>query len=234
MNLITPFDFLRTFPEGLSIAIVGNAPSIHHSGLGEWIDSHDIVARFNTCALKEFEPHVGTRTDILVTHPYCEKRDRPPLDGIYRPRMVLVLNPQTRRAEQEAFERWVGDLPVLFSYTPDIKSDRPTRDIALTTGTYAISLLPALLRPKRVSVLGFTMFLPGTTGRYWKPNEAPPGLRAHTPSREAPILIDQINKISAEVEVGGDIEWVSKASDVRLRSGISVRNLAGWEQPPIS
>jgi hypothetical protein len=121
MKLITPFDLVAMFPERQSVAIIGNAPSLRANQLGGWIDAHDVVVRFNECCMRGFEADVGLRTDILVTNPYAESRPRPPLDGETTPKLVLVLNPQTRRGEKDVFAQWVGEIPVLFSLTPDMK-----------------------------------------------------------------------------------------------------------------
>ncbi|MFW2831507.1 glycosyltransferase family 29 protein [Sphingomonas sp. ID0503] len=102
MEVITPFDFRDMFAEGGSLAIIGNAPSLVGEGLGAWIDSHDVVVRFNEAALAGFEADLGSRTDILVTNPYPEGRDRPPLDG-FECRMVLAIAPLTRRGDAATF-----------------------------------------------------------------------------------------------------------------------------------
>lgn len=46
-----------------SIIIVGNGPSLLESTNGALIDSYDIVVRFNAFAIKNYEQHVGTKTD---------------------------------------------------------------------------------------------------------------------------------------------------------------------------
>jgi hypothetical protein len=56
------------------------------------------------------------------------------------------------------------------------------------------------LKPKHLSVLGFTMFLPGSSNHYWT-DVSPSGLSAHSPHREAEIFIDLINDVRAAVEV---------------------------------
>jgi hypothetical protein len=227
VNLITPFDLVEAFPEGHSLAFVGNAPSLAASRLGPWIDGHDVVVRFNECAMSGYEKDVGTRTDILVTNPYTEKRKRPLLDNAAAPKLVLVLNPQTRRGSKAEFEQWVGSNKVLFSYTPDIKTTaRPRSDVSLTTGTYALPLLESILRPASMSVTGFTMFLPGFDNHYWS-GEVPSGIAAHNPKREAEIFIDIINALRSKVTVTKDISWVSKTVGVPLRRNVRVHTLAG-------
>ena len=74
MRLLTPFEIISRLPEGRSVIFVGNAPSLKGEWLGNWIDAHDIVVRFNECPVKGFENDVGSRTDIVVTNPYPERR----------------------------------------------------------------------------------------------------------------------------------------------------------------
>ena len=215
-------------PAKQSVAFVGNSSSLDNSEAGAWIDAHDIVIRFNECALRGFENDVGARTDILVSNPYVEARARPPLDGVGAPKVVLVINPQTRRGDKEEFSSWIGNHPVLFSYSPDIRSaTRPRSDVALTTGSYALSLLCKLLKPRQLSIIGFTLFLDGASGHYWS-QTTPPGRSKHKPLREAEIFIDLINSMPADIAVAEDIEWVSQVVGVPLRRDIQVRPLPGW------
>lgn len=220
MNLITPFDLVEMFPTGQSVVIVGNAPSSRGAGLGAWIDSHDIVVRFNECALNDYARDLGSRTDILVTNPYPEARTRPLLDG-KSCRLVLVINPTTRRGEKEVFARYVGTLPVLFTYTPDI---RYARTGSLTTGTYATGLLPSLLLPSAVSITGFTCFLDNTAHHYWS-DVTPPGAAKHDHADDARALIGAINRIGPKATVTAEIAWVARRLSLQLHERTKVKPL---------
>lgn len=61
--------------EGKRVVIVGPAASIQGSGLGEFIDSHDVVVRLNLAAPvpQERQVDVGARTDILYHVLYSAK-----------------------------------------------------------------------------------------------------------------------------------------------------------------
>ena len=212
MNLITPFDLVETFDAGKTVAIVGNAPSLEGSGHGKWIDSHDIVVRFNDGRVVGFEEDVGHRTDILVCNPYAETRPNRRVEEAVPPRVVVVINPMTRRGVKAEFERWVGDCPVLFSYTPDIQVDcGDRRKLSLTTGTYGIVLLSNILQPASLSVTGFTMFKPGTDFHYWNP-ETPSGIKAHKPATEAKVFAEILNSIKCPVTITSDIIGVFKTA----------------------
>ncbi len=215
MEVLTPFDLVQRFPERQTVAIVGNAPSLKDYRLGDFIDSHDIVVRFNEAAMAGHEEQVGRRTDILVANPYPEKRKRPLLDG-GRATCVLIVNPPTRRGDKQVFERWVGDHPVLFTYTPDLVGvEESTHQRGLTTGTYAIQLLWRLLHPSRYFITGFTMFLEGAPGHYWSSSQ-PPGIRAHDMITEAAVFIRVLNAANVPVCVTPDIQWVSEQIQVPL------------------
>jgi hypothetical protein len=54
-----------------SCAIIGSAPFLRTSELGETIDAHDVVMRANFAPSRGYERHVGARTDVRVmAHTY--------------------------------------------------------------------------------------------------------------------------------------------------------------------
>jgi hypothetical protein len=215
MKLITPFDLVEKFPELQDLAIVGNARSLLDWNLGSTIDEFPTIARFNGCALAGFEDQVGSKTDILVTHPYGEKLVGRRLDG-GSCRVVLVLSPQTRRGEKEVFEKWVGDAEVLFSYTPSLVGVKDSTHLGgLTTGSYAVHLLSRILVPRRVLITGFTMFAEGDNSLYWKSGK-PSGLKHHNFPEETPLFCRIINSIFAEeVIITPDVASVFERTEIR-------------------
>lgn len=60
-------DALLSVCKGKSVAIVGNGPSILDNKNGSFIDSHDIVVRFNNFSTIGYEEYTGKRTDIWVS-----------------------------------------------------------------------------------------------------------------------------------------------------------------------
>src|SRR5690606_28398688 len=172
--------------ENQRVVFVGNAPSLAGEELGEWIDGHDVVIRFNEAPVAGFERQVGSRTDILVTNPYPKNRKPFQLsqDGA-----VLLISPQTRRPFSPELDEWVGNHPTLFTYAPDIvQVGGIDHKASLTTGTYGIHLLSRLLQPSHVSITGFTMFLGNTSHHYWS-TVPPNGLTAHDVNIEASIFL---------------------------------------------
>ena len=61
----------HTFPEehlftGNSCAVVGNSSNLLEYELGEEIDSHDFIIRFNHARVKGFEKYVGSKTNLRL------------------------------------------------------------------------------------------------------------------------------------------------------------------------
>ena len=214
MHLIFSSEFMSRFPENQTVIFVGNAPSLKNQKLGTWIDSHDIVVRFNESPVAGYEDDVGTKTDILVANPYLEN---PKAIELSKQGIIVIISPQTRRLPSEQFEKWVTGYPVLFTYSPDLVQIGEVDHLAtLTTGTYGIHLLSRLLTPSAVSVTGFTMFLDTTAHHYWS-DTTPKGVRGHDMTAEAAIFIKVCNSIRCPLSVTGDIEWVSQKIRLNLK-----------------
>ena len=228
MHILTPFEFLARFPTGQRVVFVGNGPSLKGEKLGDWIDSHDIVVRFNESPSKEHTVDLGGRTHILVSNPYPIDRRFPELsDGS----AIVVISPQTRRPPTPQFTEWIGGHPVLFTYAPDLVQVGDIEHTAsLTTGTYGLHLLSRILQPSHASVTGFTMFLQDTAHHY-SSNVRPAGLHAHDPSVEASILVSICNSIRAPLTVTGELDWVARTVGKKMKSGIEIRTLSNgrWQ-----
>ena len=64
----------------VSVAVVGNAPSLLDEPRGRHIDEHDVVVRFNLPVLTEkYQLHSGRRTDVWVLSP--ERARQAPMPG---------------------------------------------------------------------------------------------------------------------------------------------------------
>ena len=224
MHLINATDFLEKFAESQSVVFVGNGPSMKDSGLGKWIESFDIVVRFNECKIDGYEDDVGSRTDILVINPYVEPKNPDKfLNSLSKDGVVIIISPETRRAHTSYLDHILKDREVLFTFTPDIVlvGDVDHHN-GLTTGTYGVFLLSRLLLPSHTAITGFTMFLNNTACHYWQPN-MPSGLHAHDIEVEAKIFIKICNKLKNEIVVTEDISWVSRQVNLPLNSKIKLK-----------
>lgn len=59
--------WIDRFENKESIAIVGNSPNLLNVKNGAYIDSFDIVCRFNNYKTKSYEINVGSKVDVYVT-----------------------------------------------------------------------------------------------------------------------------------------------------------------------
>ncbi|PMJ78661.1 glycosyltransferase family 29 protein [Vibrio splendidus] len=217
MNQLNPFDLLNIIGPKKSIVYCGNAPSLKSESLGQWIDSHDVVIRVNKVPEPSFKSDTGGKTDILVCNPYtCETSPKLPyLEGM----LVICLFSLTRRGDRTRFNEWLNGNRVLYSYIPDIVAIDDNRHFeSLTTGTYAINLLNRILKPKAVSITGFTMFLGDTDHHYWT-NLTPKGVKSHSFIEEAKIFVSLINRLpeSTKVTLTSDIYWVSRKVKMKVK-----------------
>jgi hypothetical protein len=222
MDLATPFDLLALFPERRSLAIVGNAPTVTTRKIGAEIDAFDTVVRFNESAVQGYEAFVGSRTDILVANPYPERKVRPLADGA-RPKLVIIVNPLTRRGDKLAFDTWVKDNRVLFTYSPDLVGVADSgHQAGLTTGTYGVQLLTRLLLPSKVLITGFTMFAEAERSHYWHEG-VEPGVSKHDLGTEGRIFVNLINSLRTDVEVTEDVAGIAERFGVAFGKNVRVR-----------
>lgn len=221
MQVLTPFEFVEMFPEGQSVAIVGNSGSALERQNGRLIDDHDIVVRFNECAVDGYRSSIGQRTSILACNPYAETRSRQLLDG-RRPDAVLCIASQTRRGDIEIFRDWVGSNRVLFTYSPDmIGVEDSTHRAGFTTGTYTLQLLSRVLRPSKMFLTGFTMFSPSDSMHYWTSQTAS-GVRAHDTEREAEVFVRILNSVKCPVSVTPDVQSMIQRTEVDAARHIQI------------
>ncbi len=57
-------EYLKKICSGKSVAVVGNSPILLEYKNGDYIDSHDVVIRFNTAELNGLEIHTGQKTTL--------------------------------------------------------------------------------------------------------------------------------------------------------------------------
>src|SRR3954467_10455401 len=144
---VDPFAFFDTYPIGQSVAVVGNSGSLAGWKMGPEIERHNVIVRFNECRVRKFIVQVGERTDLLVTNPYVEKREKT-VGSEVQPKMAMVIFSHQRRGSQEALLDWLNGTPALATFAPRLlKVPEVPPTLSISSGTYGIYLLNRLLHP---------------------------------------------------------------------------------------
>lgn len=60
-------NWLNCFEQKKSLAIIGNSPALLKMKNGKFIDSFDLVCRFNNYKINTYENYIGHKTDIYIT-----------------------------------------------------------------------------------------------------------------------------------------------------------------------
>ena len=170
MKWISVLGFQKMFLGAKSMAIVGSAPSVLQWENGSYIDSHDVVVRFNRATVDGIEKHVGTRTDVIVANDSNNLTKARSPEFTSAPKCVVAFvktNSIGSRAqdERQQFLDWVGNTPLFFCPGPEMLCcEIPSRKRGFSMGTYALNALPYFLNIQRLFVTGFTMFGESTGG----------------------------------------------------------------------
>jgi Glycosyltransferase family 29 (sialyltransferase) len=231
MNLIDPFQFRRLFASARSLAMVGNAPTILDYENGERIDSHDLVVRFNRATTAGNEAKIGSRTDILVVNASNSKKLAPPPSETTQPKcLVSFVSPQgIPNVDYDAFAEWVGDLPLLLAFGPDlIGVDSPTRTRPMTSGTYFLYMALRLLTLENLFVTGFTMFgaVAGGAGKYY--SDTRPGIGTfHDLDAEEPVFADMLGSFGGNLETTTEVAALLRRNAVKGTAGDSAATRNG-------
>jgi hypothetical protein len=228
MNLIDPYQFRDLFPSVHSLAVVGNAPTILEWQNGSKIDAADLVVRFNRARTAGLEQKIGSRTDVLFVNAANSLEKAPPPQELCQPRcLVCFVSPEGCKTFDIApFAKWAGDVPVLFSFGPDlIGLPQPRRQRALTSGTYALYTLLRLFEFQRLFVTGFTMFgaTEGGAGKYWK-EAMPHAAFAHDLDHEAGIFVSTLAAHQGELELTPEVATLAAKYGFAAGSPTASRN----------
>jgi hypothetical protein len=222
MNLIDPIQFRDLFRDTRSLAVVGNAPSILEWDNGGKIDAADLVVRFNRARTAGLEDKIGGRTDVLFVNAANSLTKAPPPDELCRPKcLVCFVSPGgCKPLDIRPFEKWVGDLPVLLTFGPDlIGMSAPTRQRPLTSGTYALFMLLRLFEIERLFVTGFTMFgaVQGGAGKYWD-EPAPHAAVAHDLDHEARLFVELLADFAGHLELTPEVSALATRHNARFHT----------------
>jgi hypothetical protein len=214
-HLIDPFMFFDSFPVGQSLSVVGNSGSLAAWQLGRVIDGADVVVRFNECRLRGWKAQVGERTDLLVTNPYVERRER--TIGIeVHPKMAMVIFPHQRRGSRQELINWLGGVPVVMTFAPRLLNvPDVSSPVSISTGTYGLYLVSRLLLPSRMFVTGFSMFSARYAPYYWSA-ALPPGVAKHDFQREALVFAQLLNTLNHPIEITPDVAETFAIAQVKI------------------
>lgn len=213
MNLITPFQFREMFAAARSFAIVGNAPTILDYQNGPKIDSADVVVRFNRATTAGKEDAIGSRTDILVVNANNSLEMAPSPNDTVKPRcLVCYVAPQgVPNATPEAFTEWVGDLPILLSFGPDL-IDLPAAHHTrpMTSGTYFLLTLLRMFDAQKLFITGFTMFgvKGGSSAKYYRDDRGGVGT-FHDLDVESQVFAKLLTESDLELEMTPEVQQLA-------------------------
>lgn len=220
MRLIDPFEFRDMFPAVRSVAVVGNAPCILDWKCGATIDSHDMVVRFNRARTDGLEELIGSRTDVLFVNAANSLAKAPTPTETTKPRcLVCLVSPQgSRDFDSTQFREWVGDLPVLISFGPDlIGFPSSARTKPLTSGTYALFTLLRLFDVEKLFVTGFTMFgaVAGGADKYYADANLAPA-HVHDLDQEASLFAAILERFQGELTATEEVLALARGQGFQL------------------
>ena len=223
MTLIDPYQFRDLCGGARSVAIVGNAPCILDWKNGARIEAADLVVRFNRARTAGMEDAIGRRTDVLFVNAANSLAKAPQPDQLSRPKcLVCFVSPQgVKTFDVGPFREWAGDVPVFFSFGPDlIGLPGAARQRPLTSGTYALFTLSRLLDIDRLFVTGFTMFgaVAGGAGKYWD-EAVPHAAVVHDLDHEAQLFVALLDGFAGRLETTEEIVQLAAQNGVRLGAG---------------
>lgn len=212
------------------MAIVGSASSVMQWENGPYIDSHDIVVRFNRTTVTGLEPWIGRRTDIIVANDSNSLQKAPSPEFTSVPKCVIAfvkpssVGSRTKEDRQE-FLDWVANTPLFFCPGPEILCcDVPRRQRGFSMGTYALIGLPAFLNIKRLFVTGFTMFGESAGGSdHHTKKSSRASLTWHDADLERYIAANVLGHLTCELTVTEEVAAFMRAE------GFSARVLNGAE-----
>ncbi|ANG61222.1 hypothetical protein A8C75_01270 [Marinobacterium aestuarii] len=151
-ELESKIELLKNFVAGKSVLIVGNSESIFGLGLGDKIDSFDVVVRMNLGRVKKpFQQ--GTRTDVLFTS--VPKLSESDIVSWFDPKWVVWATSKRDRVPEF---RNINDRLIYhpMSYWEELyETQAPSRP---STGLIAINFFSNHCACASVSYIGFDFF----------------------------------------------------------------------------
>lgn len=143
--------YLRSYFEGKTIAIIGNAESILNFNFGSEIDQHDIVIRINNCDIKDPKSQ-GWKIDIWASsYPLSERI----IEDILKVNIILWMSPKLEKMPRYSLK--LLKKTFLYPYK-DWKKLYKKIKARPTTGMMLVDFVTNRLNPLRISLYGFDFF----------------------------------------------------------------------------
>ncbi|XP_044529110.1 beta-galactoside alpha-2,6-sialyltransferase 1 [Gracilinanus agilis] len=99
-NYLPPKNIRESFGRLSTCAVVSSAGSLKASYLGEEIDNHDAVLRFNGAPTKKYEQHVGEKTTFRLVNSQLITTDKNFLgDSLYKNGILIMWDPSPYHSE---------------------------------------------------------------------------------------------------------------------------------------
>lgn len=209
MPCLDVFQLYDMFANARSMAIVGNAGSILNYQNGPIIDSYDIVVRFNRAYTKGVEDKIGSRTDILVAN-IGNTLDRAPAPAEALNPQALVCfvtkSPKGKDVDSRAFRQWIGDVPALITFAPDIRNiTQAGRTRQFLNGTYALYAFLSLFEIERLFLTGFTFYSPvAAAQKYYEPEVRLLGFQ-HDLDEDARVFCEILAAFKGQLEMTPEV-----------------------------
>jgi len=143
--------FFKSFISNKSIAIVANSSELLNNNLGETIDSHDIVIRFNSYKL--IDKHTGSKTTIHASV-YLQNEN---LDKFVPIRFILSNNSKKWVDKIKSIDRYKHSLLLKYNHHSNL-SDNFKEPSPSTTGFSALILLLKLGGYNKINLFGFNFY----------------------------------------------------------------------------
>lgn len=172
--------------------LVGNGPSVMYKKLGEIIDSHDEVLRFNSFKINGFEEYTGRKTTVWSTF----GRGVLPADDV-RPQKIIFTHGESGKPAYESEKIWRIPLTYYYELRDKIKKDSDFNDVSVILPSSGVLVMKWLLDNvyDEISIIGFDSFSKEISGKhhYWneqkftKPKE-------HDSNWESNFISDLVKK----------------------------------------
>jgi hypothetical protein len=143
--------FFKSFIANKNIAIVANSSELLNNNLGEAIDSHDIVIRFNSYKL--IDKHTGSKTTIHASV-YLQNEN---LDKFVPIRFILSNNSKKWVDKVKSINKYKHSLLLKYNHHSNL-SDSFKEPSPSTTGFSTLILLLKLGGYNKINLFGFNFY----------------------------------------------------------------------------